>query len=309
MLTMAILKHLQTLIQGVTAWNNWRSEFPLIKPDLSGASLRAFMLREANLSGANLSGADLRDVNFRRANLNIARLDNTKLYRSYICGAQLIGTSFKGAVLYETVFADVNLSSAKYLEYCLHKGPSILDHRTLTRSVGMPIEFLRGCGLPDFMVNGATDMGSDKNQYSSCFISYSSQDQSFAERLYEDLQNNGVRCWFAQEDFKIGEKIRTGIDESIRKHDRLLLILSEHSISSRWVEQEVETALAREREEEKLVLFPIRLDDAVMTIKSSWPSLIKNTMYIGDFRRWEEADSYKRALARLLRDLRADDSS
>src|SRR5215207_600034 len=40
-------------------------------------------------------------------------------------------------------------------------------------------------------------------EFYSCFISYSSKDQDFAERLHVDLQNNGVRCWFAPEDLKI----------------------------------------------------------------------------------------------------------
>ncbi len=42
------------------------------------------------------------------------------------------------------------------------------------------------------------------------------------------------------------------------------LVLSEHSVNSQWVEQEVETALRREREENATVLFPVRLDDAAL---------------------------------------------
>ena len=49
---------------------------------------------------------------------------------------------------------------------------------------------------------------------------------------------------------------------------KLLLILSEHSVGSNWVEHEVETALAREQEQKRTMLFPIRLDDAVMDIRT-----------------------------------------
>ena len=38
---------------------------------------------------------------------------------------------------------------------------------------------------------------------------------------------------------KIGDKIRLRIDESIRIHDELLLVLSENSVASQWVEHEV----------------------------------------------------------------------
>jgi TIR domain len=144
-------------------------------------------------------------------------------------------------------------------------------------------------------------------EFYSCFISYSSKNHEFAERLHADLQDKGVRCWFAPEDLKIGDRIRLRIDESIRLHDKLLLVLSEESVKSQWVEQEVETALAREREQNRIVLFPIRLDESVMGVNSGWPSLIKNTRHIGDFSLWKAHDSYKDAFARLIRDLKAED--
>jgi hypothetical protein len=64
-------------------------------------------------------------------------------------------------------------------------------------------------------------------QYYSCFISYSSHDEALAQRLHADLHDNGVRCWSAPEDLKIGDEFRPRIDESIQMYDRLLLILSE----------------------------------------------------------------------------------
>lgn len=67
------------------------------------------------------------------------------------------------------------------------------------------------------------------SQFYSCFISYAHQDEAFAHRLYTDLSKNGVRCWFAPQDMKIGDKIRPTIDRSILSHDKLLLILSEYS--------------------------------------------------------------------------------
>ena len=84
--------------------------------------------------------------------------------------------------------------------------------------------------------------------YYSCFISYSSKDEAFAKRLHADLQSNNVRCWFAPEDMKIGDKIRPRLNESIRIYDKLLLVLSEHSVASKWVEFEVEAAMDKEQE-------------------------------------------------------------
>lgn len=144
-------------------------------------------------------------------------------------------------------------------------------------------------------------------QFYSCYMSYSSKDQIFAERLYADMQSKGVRCWFSPEDMKIGANIRNGIDESIRVNDKLLLVLSKTSVKSQSVEQEVETALAKEREQGHTVLFPIRLDDAVMQVSTGWPAYLRNTRNIGNFTHWKDHDSYQKSFDRLLRDLKADE--
>jgi hypothetical protein len=117
----------------------------------------------------------------------------------------------------------------------------------------------------------------------------------------------GVRVWFAPHDMRIGARIRTTIDESIRVYDKLLLVLSEHSVSSHWVEQEVETALRKERRPGVVtVLFPVRLDNSVFEIGEGWPALVKDTRHVGDFTDWKSHDSYRKAFDRLLRDLKAE---
>ncbi len=114
-----------------------------------------------------------------------------------------------------------------------------------------------------------------------------------------------LRCWFAPEDLKIGEKFRTRIDESIRVYDKLMVILTEHSLASPWVEEEVEAALEKERKQRgRLVLFPIRLDDAVMETDQAWAASLRRTRHIGDFRHWKDHDAFQQAFERLLRDLK-----
>lgn len=141
------------------------------------------------------------------------------------------------------------------------------------------------------------------DRYYSCFISYSSKDEAFAERLHGDLEARGVECWFAPEDMRIGDKIRQRIDDEILQHAKLLLILSANSVASDWVESEVEAAFDKERSTKTTVLFPIRLDDAVMTTQAAWAAEIRRTRHIGDFSKWQDAGAYARGLARLLRDL------
>lgn len=285
--------------------------YDLRSADLRGAKLDYAELAYANLAGATLLGAQLKGANliftdFRGANLSGTNLTETLLAETNFFEANLRGTDFTRANLYEVNFSDTDLTSAKGLHTCLHGGPSTIDHRTLFNSGHIPVEFLKGCGLPDTLIEYLPSLLHEPIQFYSCFISYSSKNQLFADRLYADLQSSGVRCWLASEDLKIGEKMRLAIDQSIRFHDKLLLILSRHSIASDWVEQEVETALDRERRESRTILFPIRLDNTVLKIDAGWPALIRNTRNIGDFCRWKNYDSYQQAFGKLLQDLKAE---
>lgn len=143
----------------------------------------------------------------------------------------------------------------------------------------------------------------NNSPYYSCFISYSSNDTEFAQKLHDDLQAAGVACWFAPEDLGIGQKTRDTLDTAVLAHRKLLLILSRHSTASHWVEQEAETAFEKERDSGELVLFPLRLDDTVFDLKVGWAAHIKRTRNIGDFRNWRDPERYQNALQRVLRDL------
>jgi hypothetical protein len=90
------------------------------------------------------------------------------------------------------------------------------------------------------------------------------------------------------------------------EHDKVLLVLSEYSVTSRWVEIEVENAFEKELHTQRSILLPIRLDDSVYHIKSGWPNHIRKSRLIADFTNWEDHDSYRKAFDRLLRDLKAE---
>lgn len=139
--------------------------------------------------------------------------------------------------------------------------------------------------------------------YHSCVLSYATEDQAFVEKLYADLQASGVDCWCAEHDVKQGEKLREEIYRAIRQQKKLLLVLSQHAIESKWVEEEVDVALDREHQQlGTWLLFPLRLDETVFTTDKYWAITVRQRR-IGDFRQWQDDEAYQRALQRLLRDL------
>jgi uncharacterized protein YjbI with pentapeptide repeats len=339
---MANTEHLDILKQGVEKWNEWRQQHPEILPyltdaDLRGVDLRGAFLRYvqlgrvklqhadlshadcvgALLNGANLTGADLTratliGVKFGSTDLSNANLSNANLTYAIFQNTILSGVDFKESYWGGTILSEVDLSEVKGLGTVTHSKPSTVGIETLYLSQGnIPEVFLRGCGFPEsFIVQVRAIISSAEFiQFYSCFISYSSKDHPFAERLYADLQNKGVRCWFAPEDLKIGDRFRDRIDESIRLHDKLLLILSENSVSSPWVSDEVEAAIEREQREKRTVLFPIKIDNAVIESTQAWAATIRRTRHVGDFTGWKDHDSYQKVFDRLVRDLKADETA
>jgi hypothetical protein len=285
------------------------NEANLYRTDLSRANLNGAHLFRAILEEVDLSRAYAHEATFRQANLSYANLSGADLSGVLLLFVDLSYANFKGATLNEakigsTKFVNVDLSQVLGLNTVKHYGPSSIGIDTIYRSQGqIPETFLRNAGVPKSFLEIMASITNHPLEYYTVFISYSSKDEAFTKHLHVDLQNHGVRCWFAPEDLKIGDKIRPRVDESIRIYDKLLLVLSKHSVASQWVEQEVETALERERKGNRAVLFPMRLDDAVMDIEGGWPALIRNTRHIGDFREWQDGIAYQRALQRLLRDL------
>ncbi len=277
------------------------------KAHLSGARLGGATLKRANLSlaglnEADLSGADLAGAVLFGASLRGSNLAGASLRSTSFMHAGLDGADFSGARLGDTILAKVNLASVKGLEKCEHESSSVIDYETMRLSGTLPKQFLRGCGLTDVLIDFLPTL-SRSSRFHSCFISYSSKDEGFAKKLYDDLQNRGVRCWYALESMKTGDKMRSAIDSGIRSNDKLLVILSENSIDSAWVEKEVETAMEEERKRRQTVLFPVRLDDAVMQTSQPWAADIRRSRQIGDFRFWQDDKKYPVAFERLLRDL------
>lgn len=299
----------------------WLNRADLNEADLTGADLRrADMSRaklgRATLLNANISGAQLTGADLRGADLTGADLSGATLIEVDFSQACLSNSNFSDALFWETKFVNTDLASSVGLHKCNHLGPSALDFRTVSRSGQLPVAFLRGCGLPDNLIDHLPSLLNRAIQFYSCFISYSTQDQEFADRLHADLQNSGVRCWFAPHKMKGGEKIHEQIDEAIRIYDRLLLVLSEESMKSRWVKTEIANARRKEAEQGRKVLFPIRLVDfgAIRPWKlfdayvGDDSAAEVREYFIPDFSRWRDHDSYGKAFGRLLDDLKANDA-
>ena len=319
---MANPEHLRILKQGVDVWNRWREEVPNMHPDLTHADLKNMNLCGVNfnfthllgstLSGANLTGSFINAVSFRSANLTDANLSNSFISETDFTEAELRGADFSNATLGFTTFCDNDLSEVKGLESVTSRAPSYLDIDTIYRSKGnLPEAFLRKAGVPNSFITFVKSLVGKAMESYSCFISFTEADDAFSERLYNDLQAAGVRCWRWKEDAKWGRTLMRSIDEAVRVYDKLVVICSEASLKSPAVIREIERALQKEDDlarhgEDGEVLFPIRLDNYILNDWNHHRKADVVAKNVGDFRQWKEPESYRKNLARLVRDLKAE---
>jgi hypothetical protein len=113
-----------------------------------------------------------------------------------------------------------------------------------------------------------------------------------------------VRCWFAPRDLLPGQWYHRGIEDAIYLHTKVLLLLSEAAVSSKWVDFEEETVRNREAKEGCELLFPLRLDEAIMQTPQQWARRLREDRQIGDFTHWQDEATYQQRFAELLRHLK-----
>ncbi len=278
--------------------------------NLTGAKLIRASLRDANLTGANLTSASLSGAFLSNTNLTDANLTDADLVETNFSGACLKGTNLAGAHMKLTFFGNIDLRNAKGLEAVNHHGPSTIGTDTLSRSGGnIPEVFLRKAGVSDDLITYTVSLANKQLKYYTCVISYSKQDQDFAEYLYNGLQQKGVRCWYAPEGMTTGP-FRSRVGEAFHIYDKLLLILSKHSIRTLWTKYAIEETLFKEGNNHAPLLFPIRLDNAILEEETIWIPvrhlpLITLSRDIADFTEWKLQNSFQEAVNRLVLNLQS----
>jgi uncharacterized protein YjbI with pentapeptide repeats len=278
----------------------------LLRADLSKARMRFTQLQDADLRHAALSHADLHNAFLEHANLSFAEIDVA---------------NFHGAVFGGTFLIDIDLSRAHNLKNAEHRSSSEVSISTLIKSSGrIPAEFLRGCGLSDWQIESAKlhrpNLSNDEVtnityriydflahqaiQINPLFISYNHTDTAFVDAMERHLNDRGIRFWRDIHDATAG-RLETQIDRAIRLNPTVVLVLSEQSVKSDWVEHEAWLARKLEQETGRDVLCPVALDDRWKT--GRWPERLREQIMeynILDFSEWRDEDKFRRMFSRLL---------
>ena len=107
---------------------------------------------------------------------------------------------------------------------------------------------LRNANIPDSVTSIGEQIfeGCDMlNRY--VFISYSTQNQEYADAMRYLLEQAGIKTWMAPYDIPAGKKYAAVINDAIEEASCVLLLLSEQSQASIWVEKEIERAVSNRK--------------------------------------------------------------
>ena len=124
------------------------------------------------------------------------------------------------------------------------------------------------------------------------FVSYSSKDKPFVERLAADLIRHGMKIWVDTFEMRIGDSLNKNIQQGISKSGWLGIVLSPDSVASPWVEKELNAALELELEKQSVFVLPLFYRECNI------PLFLRDKLY-ADFR-----NSYEAGLEALLRKIK-----
>ncbi len=99
------------------------------------------------------------------------------------------------------------------------------------------------------------------NRRPRAFLSYSHADRDIATRVAERLQDGGIEVWFDKWEILPGDSlIKKIFEEGLSGADAFIVLLSQNSVQSRWVQQELDVAMVKRIEGVTRVI-PVRIDE------------------------------------------------
>jgi TIR domain len=155
----------------------------------------------------------------------------------------------------------------------------------------------------------ARELAQPRNFY-SVFISHSHKNKEVARRLNNALDERGVRCWRDEHQILPGDDIYEEVSKGIGQWDKVLLCCSEASLTSWWVNSEIDAAFRKEQELMKkrgkkiLTLIPLDLDGYLFNTWESGKAREVKSRLAADFCGWEDDGAkFEEALDKVIKAL------
>ncbi|NOR70949.1 MAG: TIR domain-containing protein [Methylomarinum sp.] len=106
------------------------------------------------------------------------------------------------------------------------------------------------------------------------FLSYSHQDQKYADLLFKHLSEAGHEVWQDKLNLKAGDNLIEKVNLGIKKAQTIIVIISKHSLQSKWVMHEVSALALGDLSSDNRRVIPVLIDS------SSVPSYLSKYLYV-----------------------------
>ena len=106
------------------------------------------------------------------------------------------------------------------------------------------------------------------------FISYSQEDKKYASLIAERLRDAGHEVWYDAWALRLGDNLIEKINEGLKDTDALIVIVSEHSLRSKWVMHEFSALALGDLSSKKSRIIPVLID------KTSVPQYLARYVYV-----------------------------
>ncbi len=107
------------------------------------------------------------------------------------------------------------------------------------------------------------------------FISYSSKNSAAAQAICHQLEDNNIKCWMAPRDIPVGAKYASVITQAIKECKAVVLVFSEYSAISPWVESEINIAFSNRRP-----IVPYKIDTTPLENYDEFYLMLNNRHWI-----------------------------
>ena len=127
------------------------------------------------------------------------------------------------------------------------------------------------------------------------FLSYSSRDELFVNKLWEDLRKNEINVWIDKDSLLAGDLFVDAIERGLNESRSVCIVISPESIKSNWVREEYLRAIdICVRSEQQRKVIPLILKDAEI------PGFLSNRQWV-DF---SDAAKYSDSLTYLIKGIK-----
>lgn len=125
------------------------------------------------------------------------------------------------------------------------------------------------------------------------FLSHSHKDKVFVRQLAASLERSGLSCWIDEAELNVGDSIIKRIGEGIYESSFVAAVISKNSVTSPWVQKELQMAMTREISGQRICVLPIIIDKCTALL----PYFLRDKLY-ADFRKPEK---YQKTVDSLVR--------